>query len=238
MNLPVVNMVWNPNPRVPLPKYNLMCLTRYHAQRVCDLTLQTIKYEDICINTERYAFCPDKEDYFLFVGKLTPEKGALEAVRICKELGVRLYVVGGLLPSDPKWYMWEVVRECDQKQIVFIGNASDDVKIKLMQKAKALIYPVDFRHAFDMAHWQAGVEALSCGTPLITYRLGCLKEVFIHGKHGFLVRDREEFKEAMQNIEDISPEECRRYAWRYDRYRIVENYLREVYKPVARGLRW
>ena len=235
--LPAVNMVWNPNPSAPLPSYNLMCLSRHHAQRVADMTGRPVKYEDVCVDPERYPLRKDKEDYFLFLGNLVYGKGAHNAVRLARRLGVKVYIAGGL--GDRAYVDW-LISTCDGERAVFLGDVDEQVKVRLLQGARALIYPVEPQHALEMAHWQAGVEALLCGTPLITYALGPLPELFEHGRHGYLARSEEEFAAYMLEADSVDPRECRRYAeQRYSPARVARAYLEEVYRPLAeRGERW
>jgi len=237
-NLPSVNMVWDPGVRrYRRPRYNIMCLSRWQAERIANLYGVTVKYEDLPVNTERYGFNPHKSDRFLFIGKLTPEKGALDAIRMCRELGEGLDVVGGRLRTDPRDYELEVIRACDDDRIVYHGNVTDEVKIELLQNAKALIYPL--AQGFFEAHWHSGIEALSCGTPVICYERGAHREVIEDGKVGYVVESRKEFLEAMRHVDRIDPRECREFAVRrYDRRRIVRNYIEELYIPVMRGMRW
>jgi glycosyltransferase involved in cell wall biosynthesis len=239
-NLPVINMIWDPvTARYPRPKYNVFCLSRWQAERFANTYGQAVKYdaESLPVNTERYAFCPDKGDRFLFLGKLTPEKGALEAISMCRELGAPLDVCGGRLPTDPGDYELEVIRACDDDQIVYHGNVTDEVKIELLQHARALIYPL--QEGFLEAHWHGGLEALSCGTPVVCYERGAHREVLEDGKVGFVVNSRREFVDAMKNIDKIRPEECRRFAVEhYGREHVVKKYLEELYVPVAGGMRW
>lgn len=235
-NLPVINMLWDPGTqRYQRPRYNLMCLSRWQSERIANLYGQTVKYEDLLTDTEKYKFCADKSDRFLSIGKLTPDKGALEAISMCKEIGAPLDIVGGRLRTDPRDYELEVIRACDDDQIVYHGNVIDEVKIELLQHARALI----LAQRFLESHWHAGMESLSCGTPAICYLLGAHAEVIDHGRVGYVVETRREFLDAMKKIGTIKPEDCREFAERrYDRRVIVKRYLEELYVPLMKGLRW
>jgi glycosyltransferase involved in cell wall biosynthesis len=237
---PTVNMVWNVGFEVQrLPKYNLMCLSKFIAEKVANMYYQAVKYEDLPIDCSKYAFCKDKEDYFVFAGSMIPKKNALEAIKICRELGVKLHVMGGINPRDDKSYMYEVIKNCDDKQIFWHGDVTEEVKIELLQHAKALIYPIRYDHAQETAFSLLIPEANSCGTPCVVYGWGCFPELIIDGKTGFLPQTYKEFKEAMLKVDEIKPEDCRDFAVkRFHRDRVVNSYLEEVYKPVAEGLRW
>ena len=234
-NLPIISMLWdNVTRKYEKAPYNIVALSYWQARRFAQMYNQTVRVENLCVDTERYGFNPNKEDFYLFVGKLTPEKGALQAIEMARELGVKLVVCGGKLRTDPPNYLYRVMEQHDGKQIIFYGNVVDHVKIRLMQKAKALIYPV----MQPEAHWQTGVEALSCGTPIIAFRLGAFQELFGNPKIGFLVRNKQEFLEAMKRIDEINPEDCRHYAVeKFDKKKVVSDYIK-LYKEVAEGLRW
>ena len=236
-NAPVINMVWNLNPSGPsLPKYNLVCLSLYHGQLVADLTGQTVKQEYLGIDLEKFRPLDGERTHFLYCANIVPQKGSLEAIRMCRELGEKLFVAGG---TPSREFAWHVMEQCDDRQIFFCGDVTNEVKINLIQHAKAVLCPLHPRHALEMAFSKITVEALACGTPVIAPKLGVWPELMEDGKHGFLAITDEEYKRVMQRINEINPAECRKLAeTRYDRNEIVKRYVEELYEPVRDGLRW
>ena len=235
-NAPVINMVWNLNPRgPPLPKYNLMCLSLYHGQLVADFTGQTVKQEYLGIDLEKFRPLDCERTHFLYCANIVLQKGVLEAIKYCKELGERLYICGG---TPNREFSWQVMEKCDDENVVWVGNVLDRVKVDLIQHSKAVLCPLHSQHALEMAFSKITVESLACGVPVIAPKLGVFLELFEDGKHGFHAITDEEYKAAMRKVSEIDPKDCRELAEsRYDREKIVR-YVKELYEPVRDGLRW
>jgi glycosyltransferase involved in cell wall biosynthesis len=69
-------------------------------------------------------------------------------------------------------------------------------------------------------------EALACGTPVIAFDRGALRDVVCHGKTGFIVRDEDELADAITACSSLDPDECRKTAReRFSSEKMVENYL-------------
>lgn len=218
----------------PMPPYNVTCLSNYQARRFKQVYGYNARYQPtICKDPEKYKFCADKSDRFLFVGKMSWHKGALKAIHFCKELNVPLDIVGGKGVGDTPFYQNQVIEECDGKQVCFYPNVTDDVKIKLMQHAKAVLYPVQFTEAHNMVL----VESMMCGTPVITFDKGAMSEVV--GRGGYVATDDQDFKEAMKEvIDEFSSHDVHDYAVeKYARSKVVSDYVK-LYKAVANGERW
>jgi glycosyltransferase involved in cell wall biosynthesis len=56
------------------------------------------------------------------------------------------------------------------------------------------------------------MEALACGTPVIAFPPGALREIVEHRRTGFLVNDVYDMAEAIRQADSIDSEECRRPA--------------------------
>jgi glycosyltransferase involved in cell wall biosynthesis len=237
--LKAINVFWH-DPYIakyPEPSYNCVAISDWQAKRFNEVYKQGVMYiETICADPEKYKLGKERGDFYLYVGKMSHEKGCLEAIKICRDLGVKLAVVGGKgIPSDPDDYMNMVIDNCDDKQIVWYGNCSDQVKIHLMQTAKALIYPV----MYEEAHSHKMVEGMMCGCPCVTYDRGAMKEVVEDGVTGFVVKTEEQFKQAMKKVEELDCETIRKVAVeRWAREKVVKNYADNVYPRVAEGLKW
>lgn len=217
----------------PMPPYNVVCLSRYQARRFKQVYgYNALYHPTICKNPEKYKYSSDKSDRFLFVGKMSWHKGCLEAIRFCKDLNVPLDIVGGKGVGDPPYYQDQVIDQCDGKQICFYPNVTDDVKIKLMQHARAVLYPVQFTESHNMVL----VESMMCGTPVITYDKGAMTEVV--GDGGYCARDDEQFKNYMKIVHGLNPKEIHKVAMaRYARAKIVADYVK-LYERVVEGARW
>jgi glycosyltransferase involved in cell wall biosynthesis len=119
------------------------------------------------------------DDYVLFAGRLTEEKG----IRPLLDAGRRL-TTGTLLIAG-EGTLRPVVQEAAGKwpHIRYLGPRSAAEIQELMGRAKALVFPSIWFEGFPMAI----VEAFSRGTPVIASRLGSMAEIVQAGKNGWLI---------------------------------------------------
>ena len=161
------------------------------------------------IDVERYPVRKNKDNYFLYFGRIIPEKGVLELIKIAKTLGIELIVAGHTGPfSYDRKYLETVKMECTGK-VRFIGDVEEKDKIDLISNAAAVMHRPNWLESF----WIVGCEAMACGTPLIvsTDSGGPVEQV-IYGKTGFICSTLEEWKNAASMVSSINPEDCVRRA--------------------------
>lgn len=228
-----ISMLWNPIVhKYPVSPFNIVCLSDWQRQRFEKLYNQKAIVMPMLVDTKKYKPVPHpRRERFLFLGKISPEKGVHLALRYCRELGVELDVVGGLIPSElGSSYLQSIRSLCDGEHIKLHFNVTEEEKIDFLQNAKAVIYPVQQ----EEAHWLVGIEAGACGTLTITYAMGAFPEVC----YGFVADSEAVFKDMMGNMSWMSglmPD-----AWaqgNYSRDVVIPKYL-QLYKEVGEGRRW
>lgn len=153
---------------------------------------------------ERFDYREEKDDYYLFVGRLNENKGIQIASDICKKAGVKLLIAGAGKPPEYGSYMG-VVNPVERNQ--------------LMSRAKALIMPTIYVEPFG----NVAVEAMACGTPVICTDWGAMTETVIDGVTGIRCRTEQEFIDALKGVELLQPQICRAHA--------VHNYSLEATAP-------
>jgi len=135
----------------------------------------------------------EPEDYFLFVGRLIDRKGYMIAAEVCQSLGARLVVAGqGTPPAG-----------CDYRGVV-----GPEERGHLMSRARALFVPTIYVEPFANVH----VEAMACGTPVITTDWGVFTETVQDGFNGFRCRNFAEFTRAAQDVAGLDRAAIRRAA--------------------------
>lgn len=151
------------------------------------------------IYSEEFEPSYESENYFLFLGRLSPEKGLDIAIRVCSLLEKKLIIAG---QGDISGY--PALPACCE----YIGYV-DDIKQRnaLLRKAEALIMPSRYE-AFGMA----AVEALMSGVPLLTSDFASFPEINQHGITGYRCSTVAEFVVAGKNIRSISRKKCRNVA--------------------------
>ena len=174
-----------------------------------------------------YRFHPKGKGYLAFLGRISPEKAPDVAIRIAKRLGLPLYMAAKVDPVDRQYFDAQIAPLLDDPLIHFIGEITDSEKGEFLGHACAVLCP--YRpEPFGLVL----IEALACGTPIVTYRHGSFPEIIDHGSTGFLCVDEEGMVQAVRQIHEIDRRHCRRHFERhFTSARMVKNYV-QLYEQV------
>lgn len=113
----------------------------------------------------------ERSDYFLYVGRIEPEKGVFHLVDAFAELPkCRLLIVGS---GSAKAALVAIVEKRGLSNISFIDFVGPTERDLLMARARAVIVPSVWYETFGLV----AAEALAAGTPVIASRIGGLAEV-------------------------------------------------------------
>jgi glycosyltransferase involved in cell wall biosynthesis len=174
------------------------------------------------IDFDLYPFAPHREDYLLFLGRMSADKGAHRAVRAAMETGLPLKLAGKLREPLEKQYFDAYVRPHLNAQIEYVGEVSHGQKVELLQHARATLFPIEWEEPFGLVM----IESMACGTPVIASRWGAVPEVVEPGRSGVIVDDWGDAAAALELADAITPESCRTYAEeRFAPERMVRDYL-------------
>lgn len=223
---------WESPPPVPHP--NLISISRYMKRYTEQYFIKSgIKCEYVYngINLDAYPFKAAKGDRLLYVGRFTGFKGPDIAVQIAKKLDMGLDLVGGAY--EEPYFSQEIKPYCDGEQIILHTESTHDVKVNLMQNARALLFPSKMGEPFGLV----ALEAMACGTPVVGLNDGAISEVVKHGETGFICNGIEEMIEAVKKIDSIKSESCRKRAEELSRKEMAQNYL-NLYRRVLQGDEW
>ena len=144
----------------------------------------------------------------VFGGRLSPEKGAAEAIDIARAAGVPIDVYGDAYDAD---YAREQIGPRQGLPGVRVHPGVPRASLwTAMARAAVVLYPVRWDEPFGMA----AAEAQACGTPVVAFGRGALGEVIADGLTGFLVPpgDLEAAARAVAKTAEISRPACREHA--------------------------
>lgn len=180
------------------------------------------------IDTDLFAFSEEAEDYLMFAGRITPDKGVKEAVQVAIKAQKRLIITGQLTPPN-YWYFDEHIKPFLNDKILYLGMIDKKQLTKYYQKAAALLVPIHWEEPFGLTM----AEAMACGTPVIAFRRGSVPEVIEDGKTGYIVDNTADMIEATEKIDRLSRRDCRRHV--EERFTVdimVDNYEKELHKLI------
>lgn len=159
-------------------------------------------------------FSAEKDDYYLFIGRMIKRKGIMIAYHACKAIGAKLLIAGqgatvlsdGTLTAitDPDFALppgtWE-----------YVGYADVDKRKRLMARAIATFTPTEYLECFAGTH----VESMLSGTPVLTTNFGVFPGTFADGWGGYHCDTLDDFVWAAKQVKDLDPFVVRKHAQKY-----------------------
>ena len=207
-------------PRPINPPLKILARSKFHADFLTNHLGYVSDFCYNCIDMGEWDMAIDKDDFILFFSRITRGKGAITFAKWCKELKIRGIIAG----TD------DVYKGANPEELIefykslssyteFIGEVTHKEIARIMPFAKALVLPYDQRYfipVFDLVI----VEALACGTPVLTIKTGATTEILGEGKTriGYTANTLDELKRAIKKLKRLKFDymACRRRAWDFD----------------------
>ncbi len=130
-----------------------------------------------------------RTDDLVFVGRVTPEKGIVEAIEIAQAAGRPLKIAAKVGPTpkeqDFNTGVFEPALKRAGRSVEFLGELSGDDRDALFAQSHAVLMPGSWPEPFGLV----AIEALACGTPVLARRVGGLDEIIRDGIDGFFGDD-------------------------------------------------
>jgi glycosyltransferase involved in cell wall biosynthesis len=181
------------------------------------------------IDTDRFAFQAQPEDYLLFLGRFTEGKGVLQAIEVAKRVGMRLVLVAAPEP----YYYDKVAPLVDGTTVSYHGEADAKTAAALYGGARALLYPIQAREPFGLVL----AEAMSCGTPVAALDRGAVREVVDDEITGLVFESLDEMVTGLPRVLGLDRRRVREHAVsRFGVDRMVDEYV-AVYRRLVHSHR-
>ncbi len=155
------------------------CAATY--QDICHI--DAVIYNGIDIAAIPFGPQPAPEPYALFAGRITPEKGVVDAIEIALMADFHLKLAGNIY--DQTYYNSRIAPLLAQypRRLTYLGPQTREQVWRLMSEATAVLVPSHWEEPFGLVAAEAG----AAGTPVIGYDSGGLREVIAHGETGALI---------------------------------------------------
>ena len=183
------------------------------------------------IDLQAWPLRERKDDYLLWIGRMTPEKGPHRAIAAARATDVPLIMAGVIQPGQQAFFDREVAPHIDGTRVRFVGEVSGATKRSLFARARGLLMPIRWEEPFGMVM----VEALACGTPVIAYPEGAARELVVDGRTGFLVDDERAMADAIGRLSQIAPRDCRKWVSEHCDIEVVAAAYEQAYRAIARA---
>jgi glycosyltransferase involved in cell wall biosynthesis len=215
MDLPDHPMFYRTFPQFPLVSIS-------HAQRRPMPPVNWVATIPHGLSPDLLRFNAEPDDYFAFLGRISPEKGPDRAIQIAREAGVKLKIAAKVDKADREYFDTLVKPLLDDPLIEFVGEIDEEQKNEFLGKARGLLFPIDWPEPFGLVM----IEAMACGTPVIAFERGSVPEILENGLTGYVVNSVEEAAEAVTRVPALDRRRVRaRFEERFTAARMARDYL-------------
>jgi len=149
-----------------------------------------------------YEPCYENDGYFVYVGRLSHEKGVAELVHAMKRVpGAHLKVIGTGRLDEP---LQKFVREQGMTNVEFLGYKSGGELREIVRRAMFVAVPSVVYDNSPLAIY----EALAHGKPVVGAAIGGIPELIDEGRDGFLFTagDEESLVQALRRMLECAPQ--------------------------------
>ena len=179
------------------PAARLIGLT--HAQQGFAPELPWLATCPNAIEVDRFPFRAEHDGYLAFLGRMSIEKGAAEAIQVAQSAGRELRIAAKCREPMELAYFDAHVRPHLGNGIEYVGELGHDDKAALLGGAEALLFPIDWEEPFGLVL----AEAAACGTPVVATRRGSVPELVVDGMTGFVVDSPSEMPAAIERLGEL-----------------------------------
>ena len=184
------------------------------------------------IRVSAFPFRAAKDDFVLFLGRLSADKGPDLAIDAAREAGIDIVVAAKNEEPGERRFFREKIEPRLGPGVRWVGEVSAQEKRELLSRARGLVSPIRWSEPFGLVL----VEAMACGTPVVALRRGSVPEIVIDGRTGFVVDDEHELPEALGRLAEIDPAACRRHVeTTFSVGAMVDSYVRIYRDAMARA---
>jgi glycosyltransferase involved in cell wall biosynthesis len=187
------------------------------------------------VDVDRFTFVPrvSEDAPLVFLSRVESIKGPDVAIEVARRAGRRLVIAGNHsgTPAEAAFWKAKVEPHLGRDGVQYVGPVNDRQKNELLGRAAALLVPIRWDEPFGIVF----VEALACGTPVVTCPRGALPEIVAPGATGFLADKAEDLVAAVGRVSNLDRAACRQAAERQFSPVAIVGAYEGVYRSVTEG---
>lgn len=184
---------------------SIVAISHDQARRAADVPVTAVIHHGI--DLQRHREGPGGED-LVFVGRMSPDKGVDDAVRIARASGRRLRIISKMRTPEERAYFETVVRPLLGKESAGVHELGLDDRVRLVGRAAALVNPIRWAEPFGLVM----AESLAAGTPVVVRPAGAAPEIVTTGRTGFFFDDVQAGVDAVSHLDLLRRSDCRSAA--------------------------
>jgi glycosyltransferase involved in cell wall biosynthesis len=144
----------------------------------------------------------------LFLGRMSADKGIHTAIHVARAAGIPLRIAAKMREKAESEYFTQQVKPLLGGDVEYLGEVGGDAKLALLAEAACLLNPIAWPEPFGMVM----IEALACGTPVVTTPCGAAPEIVDDGVTGFLRSDVDSLATVVGHVTGLDRHVCRSAA--------------------------
>jgi glycosyltransferase involved in cell wall biosynthesis len=177
-------------------------------------------------------FHPGHGKYLAFLGRVSPEKGPDVAIKIARKIGIPLKLAAKVDALDKSYWEAVVKPMLAPPDIEYIGEINEVEKNDFLGNAMALLFPIDWPEPFGLVM----IEAMACGTPVLTRPRGSVPEIITPGVSGYLANGVDQLVAALRKTLELPRTEVRaEFDRRFTVAQMADGYERVYRRLIARA---
>lgn len=233
LHAPVHTMYQTPP---PIENPCFVCISKDQANGCMEHLKKPAKVAYNGVDTNFYKWSKRKRnDRYLFLARMSTIKGPDIAVSAALKTGVSLDLVGDDKITGEPALANSIRASCAiNPNLRYVGPQNRDECCSWFNNNKTLLHPNKiFREPFGLAP----VEAQLCGMPVITYDHGAMRETVKHGETGFIVKNDDEFVQAIKNdvTADMKSKDCVDWAQQFSYQNMIDSYEKLCQEAIETG---
>ena len=186
------------------PDAAFTALSHSHRRQLTGGRCVGVVYNGILV--EGFPFEATAGSYLAFVGRLSPDKGPLDAIEVAERTGIPLKIAAKINEWEQDYVESKLRPRLRPPLIEYVGELCESDKRELVRGALAILCPLRWPEPFGLVM----IEAMATGTPVVAYLAGAAPELVVDGVTGFLCSDVPAMVDRVTRVAALDRFACRR----------------------------